>query len=109
MSIASDDAIVIGSGPGGGTWCSRSPASASEPCCWNAADISSGIRQTGTPGKSSNARIQAKEVWNSSGGKRSSPGLHYYVGVKFYGPCCFLTFGVEGLKQRRDRAAGARQ
>jgi choline dehydrogenase-like flavoprotein len=37
------------------------------------------------------ARYQTKEVWNSSDGKRFSPGLHYYVGgnSKFYGAVLF--------------------
>jgi choline dehydrogenase-like flavoprotein len=82
------DAIIIGSGPGGGT------------IAWRLAQTGKKIllleRGTYLPRERENwdsravfvdARYQAKETWYNSRGKSFHPGLHYYVGgnSKAYG------------------------
>jgi choline dehydrogenase-like flavoprotein len=82
------DAIIIGSGPGGGTMAWRLAQTGKRILLIERGDYLPRERENwDTQAVFMDARYQTKERWYSSDGKSFHPGLHYFVGgnSKVYG------------------------
>jgi choline dehydrogenase-like flavoprotein len=82
------DAIVIGSGPGGGTMAAKLAEAGKRVLLVERGDYLKRERENwDTDAVFRKGRYQADETWVSSDGKSFAPGLHYFVGgnSKVYG------------------------
>ncbi|HXW22444.1 MAG TPA: GMC family oxidoreductase [Rhodomicrobium sp.] len=82
------DAVIIGSGPGGGTMAWRLAKTGKRILLLERGDYLPRERENwDTKAVFVDARYQAKETWYDSEGKSFHPGLHYFVGgnSKVYG------------------------
>jgi choline dehydrogenase-like flavoprotein len=82
------DAVIIGSGPGGGTMAWRLAKTGKRILLLERGDYLPRERENwDTKAVFVDARYQAKETWYDSDGKSFHPGLHYFVGgnSKVYG------------------------
>jgi choline dehydrogenase-like flavoprotein len=86
------DAIVIGSGPGGGAAAWRLAKTGKRILIVERGDYLPRERENwDTTEVFAKARYQANETWYSSSGESFRPGLHYFVGgnSKVYGAALF--------------------
>jgi choline dehydrogenase-like flavoprotein len=86
------DAIIIGSGPGGGAAASRLAKTRKRILIVERGDYLPRERENWDSTEVfAKARYQANETWYSSSGQSFRPGLHYYVGgnSKVYGGALF--------------------
>ena len=82
------DAVIIGSGPGGGTMAWRLAKTGKRILLLERGDYLPRERENwDTKAVFVDARYQAKETWYDLEGRSFHPGLHYFVGgnSKFYG------------------------
>lgn len=86
------DAIIVGSGPGGGAAASRLAKTGKRILIVERGDYLPRERENwDTSEVFAKARYQATETWYSSSGQSFRPGLHYFVGgnSKVYGAALF--------------------